>query len=151
MKTITLTLPPAISANLYWRTRVAGKIAMTYVSSEANAYKAKVAAIIRAAGVKQPFPGRVAITLAMYPHRPQDWKLRQRKLGAAWDDSVRCIDLDNASKVVLDSIKGLLMIDDGWPVRDIRLMRMEPDDGPARVVVTVTAIEVEQPQMELCA
>lgn len=154
MKSISLTLPYPISANRYWASRVitpkGGKpTAMPYVTSEARTYKAQVLALARAAGLKV-IPGRIALDVKLYPHRPLDWKTRQRKLGAAWDDSVQCIDLDNANKVLLDALKGVVMEDDKW-VRTIISQRMEPDDGPARVVVTVTAIEVEQPQMELCA
>ncbi|MES2346270.1 MAG: RusA family crossover junction endodeoxyribonuclease [Pseudomonadota bacterium] len=148
MNTITVTLPPAVSANVYWRTRVVKKIAMTYVSAEAKAFKAEVAALLRAAGVVNPFPGRVAVSLRMYPHRPLDWQKRQRTLGASWDDGVRSIDLDNSIKVTLDAMKGIAFVDDVW-VRQITAERMEPDALPARVVVTVTAIPTAQPQMEL--
>lgn len=147
MKAFTVTLPPAVSANVYWRTRVVKKIAMTYVSAEAKAFKAQVAQLLAAAGVTKPFPGRVAVSLQMYPHRPLDWKKRQRDLGAAWDDGVRSIDLDNSIKVTLDAMKGIAFVDDVW-VREISARRMEPD-GEARVVVTVTAIATVQPQLSL--
>jgi crossover junction endodeoxyribonuclease RusA len=144
MRAITVTLPPAVSANVYWRTRVAGKRAMTYVSAEAKAFKAEVQQRLRAVGLTAPISGRVAVTLFMYPHRPLDWQRRQRQAGAAWDDSVRSIDLDNAIKVTLDAMKGLAFDDDVW-VRQIHAARMEPD-GEARVVVTITPIETAQPQ-----
>lgn len=148
MKTITVTLPPAVSANIYWRTRVVKKIAMTYVSAEAKAFKAQVLQLLRAAGVTEPFQGRVAVALKMYPHRPLDWQKRQRTLGAEWDDGVRSIDLDNSIKVTLDAMKGIAFVDDVW-VRQITAERMEPDALPARVVVTVTAIATDKPQLEL--
>jgi len=147
MTTITVTLPPPVSANVYWRTRVVKNMAMTYVSAEAKAFKAQVAHVLRAAGLAKPIPGRVAVTLKLYPHRPLDWKTRQRKLGAAWDDGVRSIDLDNSIKVTLDAMKGVAFDDDVW-VRQIAAERMEPD-GEARVVVTITAMQVAQPQADL--
>lgn len=147
MNTITVTLPPPVSANVYWRTRVVKNMAMTYVSAEAKAFKAQVLALLRAAGVTEPFPGRVAVALKMYPHRPLDWQKRQKKLGAAWDDGVRSIDLDNSIKVTLDAMKGVAFVDDVW-VRQIAAERMEPD-GEARVVVTITAMATAQPQMAL--
>ena len=49
-KPIRLKLPYPISANRYWRTRVAGKIAVTYVSAEAKSYKSIVAWMATAAG-----------------------------------------------------------------------------------------------------
>lgn len=151
---ITVALPYPISANRYWRTRVikpkAGPaIVSTYVSPEAKAYKEQVGWLLRAAGVRKPVEGRVAIAYTLYPHRPQDWQARQRKLGAAWDDTVQCLDLDNAQKVLLDSLKGIAFEDDAW-VRRIEARRAEPD-GEARIVVTITAINTEQPQAALFA
>lgn len=151
---ITVTLPYPISANRYWRSRVikprsGPEIVSTYVSAEAKAYKQEVGWLLRAAGVRQPIAGRVAVAYTLYPHRPQDWKTRQRKLGATWDDSVQCIDLDNAQKVLLDALKGLAFEDDAW-VRRITAERAEPD-GEARVVVTITPIVVAQPQVGLFA
>lgn len=147
MNTITVTLPPPVSANLYWRTRVVKNMAMTYVSKEAQVFKAQVLQLLRAAGVDEPFPGRVAVKLQLYPHRPLDWQKRQKKLGAAWDDGVRSIDLDNSIKVTLDAMKGVAFLDDVW-VREIAATRMEPD-GEARVVVTITEMAAAQPQIAL--
>lgn len=115
---ITLILPYPISANRYWATRtVPAKgarkaMAMTYVTPEAKAYKSTVEAICAAAGVRRPLPGCVRIDVQLFPHRPLDWKTRQRKLGAAWDDGVQCLDLDNANKVLLDALKGVAIEDD---------------------------------------
>lgn len=147
MNSITVTLPPPVSANVYWRTRVVKNMAMTYVSKEAKDFKAAVLQLLRAAGVTEPFPGRVAVSMQLYPHRPLDWKARQKKLGAAWDDGVRSIDLDNSIKVTLDAMKGVAFVDDVW-VRQIAAERMEPD-GEARVVVTITAMATAQPQIAL--
>jgi len=150
---ITLTLPYPISANRYWATRtVPAKgarkaMAMTYVTPEAKAYKANVEAICVAAGIRRPLFGRVAIAVQLFPHRPLDWQTRQRKLGPAWDDGVQCLDLDNANKVLLDSLKDVAIEDDKW-VRRLTAERMEPD-GEARVVVTITPLAVEQPQAVL--
>ena len=153
MNQITLTLPYPISANRYWATRtVPAKgarkaMALTYVTPEAKAYKAEVEALCVAAGVRRPLPGRVRIDVQLYPHRPVDWQARQRKLGAAWDDGVQCLDLDNANKVLLDALKDVAIEDDKW-VRRLTSERMEPD-GEARVVVTITAMPVAQPQADL--
>jgi crossover junction endodeoxyribonuclease RusA len=154
MKTITLTVPYPISANRYWATRTVtpkGKrpMAMTYVTPEAKAYKATVEAICRAAGIRKPLLGRVQLDVQLFPHRPLDWQARQRKLGAAWDDGVQCLDLDNANKVLLDALKEVAIEDDKW-VRRIVSERMEPD-GQARLVVTITAIAAAQPQADLLA
>jgi Holliday junction resolvase RusA-like endonuclease len=153
MNTITLTLPYPISANRYWATRTVtpkGKkpMAMTYVTPEAKAFKAEVMQLVRAAGVVAPIIGRVQLEIKLYPHRPLDWQKRQRQAGAAWDDSVQCIDLGNAEKVLSDALKDLVMEDDRW-IRKIISERMEPDALPARVVVTVSAMPKEVVNEEL--
>lgn len=156
MKPITLVLPYPVSANAYWATRIipANRLkqkpamAITYVTKEAEAYKTEVGWKIRAAGLLQPITGRVQIDVRLYPARPQDWQKRQRQEGAAWDDTVRCIDLDNANKVLLDALKGVAIEDDKW-VRRIVAERMEPDAEGARVVLTITPLAVVQPQAGL--
>jgi crossover junction endodeoxyribonuclease RusA len=134
---ITLTLPWPVSANRYWRTRVVKNIAMTYVSTEAKQYKSEVAWLAKKAGIRSPMHGRVSISYQLFPNRPQDYATRIRKFGDAWDDTVMCIDLDNAQKVMLDAMKGVVFDDDKW-VRRITAERMKPDEHGARLVVTVT-------------
>jgi crossover junction endodeoxyribonuclease RusA len=145
---IIVTLPYPISANRYWRTRVISpSIISTYVSAEAKAYKEQVGWLLRGAGVRAPIEGRIAIAYTLYPHRPLDWQTRQRKLGDAWQDTVRCIDLDNAQKVLIDALKGIAFEDDSW-VREINAKRAEPD-GEARIVVSIASVSTEQPQAAL--
>ena len=153
MKTVSLSLPYPISANAYWGSRVVtpkgGRaMALTFVTHEARSYKAQVLALARAAGITAPITGRVQLEIWLYPGRPQDWKVRQRKLGPHWDTDVRCIDLDNANKVLLDAMKDVVMADDKFVFR-IASQRMEPDDKPARVVVRISAIETPVVQAEL--
>ena len=135
---ITLILPYPLSANRYWRSRVVKGISMTYVSAEAKAYKSTVCGLAKIAGIKRPIEGRVAIDIRLYPNRPQDWQKRVRIDPLAWDDTVQCLDLDNANKVLFDALKGVAITDDKW-VRRITSERMEPD-GEARMVVTITPI-----------
>lgn len=142
---VTLTLPYPVSANVYWRTRVVaarGKraMAMTYVSPEAKAYKQEVALLARVAGVRSPIKGRVQLEIKLYPHRPLDWAKRERLHGASWDDTVQCIDLGNAEKVLSDALKDIVMEDDKW-IRRIVSERMPPDEHGARVVVIVTSMQ----------
>lgn len=139
---ITLTLPYPISANRYWGERIVparnGKPAFVhrYVTPEARAYREQVAWHAKAAGVRQPLKGRVFVGLQLYPHRPLDWATRMRKHGEAWEDSVQCIDLDNARKVLLDALNGVAFEDDGRIWGDGG-ERMEPDEHGSRVVVTI--------------
>jgi crossover junction endodeoxyribonuclease RusA len=124
-----------------------GKRIMTAPSKEAKAYKAEVALMLRAAGVREPIAGRVHVHIDLYPQRPLDWQKRMHKDGAAWDDSVRCLDLDNARKVLYDALNGIAIVDDAWIWSD-SATRKEPD-GDARVVLTITPIFIESPQPAL--
>lgn len=138
---IRLTLPYPISANRYWRNVTIPGRTMLVPTREAKDFKEQVGWLCRAAGVKAPIAGRVAITIRLYPARPLDWAKRQRTQGQTWDDSVRCIDLDNANKVLLDSLKGVAIEDDRW-VRSLHCDRMEPDEKGARVEMTIEALAV---------
>lgn len=139
---ITLTLPYPISANRYWQTRIikvgAQSRAMTYVSTEAKAFKEQVGWLAKAAGVLKPILGRVAISYTLHPHCPQDALRRMKRDPYTWDDTVQCIDLDNAQKVLLDALKGVAIEDDKW-VRRITAERGMPVDG-GKLVVTITPI-----------
>lgn len=139
---IELTLPYPISANRYWRSFVPRGHARAIVtlSDEAKAYKESVGWLVKKAGIRSPIPGRVAVEIQLYPQRPQDWARRARKDPQAWDDTVQCLDLDNANKVLLDALKGLAIDDDKW-VRRIVAERMEPD-GEARVVIRITPLAI---------
>lgn len=142
---ITLVLPYPVSANRYWATRVIKRkgsprpTAMTYVTQEAEDYKRQVGLLALEAGVRSPITGRVRITMRLYPARPQDWARRARKEPDSWDDSVMCLDLDNARKVVYDALKGVAIEDDKW-VRSDAAERCEPDELGARVVVTIEPV-----------
>lgn len=147
VKPITLTLPYPISANRYWVSFPLAGRTMTAPSKEAKKYKAEVAKLAMLAGIRKPIFGRVQIDIKLYPHRPLDWQKRMKRDGAAWDDTVQCLDLDNARKVLYDSLKGVAIEDDKWVRRDTG-ERMEPD-GEARVVVTITPMPVHQPQASI--
>lgn len=139
---IHLTLPPAISANRYWATRIVtprgGKpFVSTYVTPEAKQYRESVAWLLKAKGIRQPMPGRVQLDILMYPHRPQDFKKRMRDMGDDWDTTVQRIDADNCIKVVADSLKDLAFGDDKCISR-VTCEVMEPDGREACVVVTIS-------------
>lgn len=148
----TLSLPYPISANRYWQTRIiklrgsTKPTAMTYVSKEAQEYKALVAKLAMAAGVRTPIDGRVAVTYTLHPHRPLDAHRREKRDPLGWEDTVQCIDLDNAQKVLLDALKGVAFGDDKW-VREIVAKRGEPVEG-GKLVVTITPLAVSVAQAE---
>lgn len=144
MNSISLNLPYPISANRYWATRIIkmkGALkptAMTYVTPEAKAFKDLVHKLAADAGVRGPINGRVAIAYILHPHCPLDAHRRMKRDPVGWEDTVQCIDLDNAQKVLLDSLKGVVIEDDKW-VREISAKRGTPVDG-GKLVVTVTPI-----------
>lgn len=152
---IELTLPYPISANRYWRSFMPkGHVRpIVTLSDEAKLYKESVGWIVKKAGIREPIVGRVSLEIRLYPKRPLDWAKRAQLNPFTWDDDVMCLDLDNANKVLLDSLKGIAIEDDRW-VRRIVAERMEPD-GEARVVVTIRPLALPvSPQaslLEACA
>lgn len=125
----TLTLPYPVSANVYWRSFIVGKgnarrVAVT-VSPEAVAYRREVVLRLKLAGIRKPLAGRVALSVTLHPQSPLDAVRRMRKLGDAWEDGVRSIDLDNALKVLIDAMKGRAYADDKFVWR-IEAERGEP-------------------------
>ena len=145
---IVLVLPYPLSANRYWRPVPIGGHITIVPTKEAKAYKADVQALALRSGIRKPIAGRVNVHLALYPQRPQDWQKRAKLDPLTWDDTVRCIDLDNARKVLYDALKGVAFVDDNRIFEDSG-KRMEPD-GEARVVVTITPLALPaHPQAEL--
>ena len=123
---ITLVLPYPPSANRYWRHRAMPRGGIqTYVSKDGKEFRESVHWLLRGAGVRKPLQGRIGIAYTLYPNRPQDYRTRMRKLGEAWQDTVQCIDLDNAQKALLDALKGVAFEDDAW-VRQIQAVRAGP-------------------------
>ncbi len=149
-----VTLPKPISANVYWRTRTYYDKetkewrAMTYVSADAKQYKESAAWLLAAAGVRSPYVGRVAAHIAYYPHRPKDYKTRQRKDPLYWADTVARLDLDNCRKVLTDALSGVAFVDDKCIWMDGGEV-MEPDGRDTCVVLTLWPLVLEAPQATL--
>jgi crossover junction endodeoxyribonuclease RusA len=140
---IELTLPYPISANRYWRSFVpkGHSRAIVTLSDEAKAFKQEVGWLALKAGVRQPIDVRSEIFIRVWPNRPQDWAKRAARNPFTWDDDVQCIDGDNAIKVLLDALKGVVIVDDSrryaWRTT---VEHQEPDAGGARTVVTITPL-----------
>jgi len=90
---VSLTLPWPPSANRYWRSLTIGGRARVVLSKEARDYKRATAAL----AVPAPIDGPVKLTLRMF--RP-----------------ARRGDLDNAIKVAVDSIQGVVFANDSQVV-----------------------------------
>jgi crossover junction endodeoxyribonuclease RusA len=138
---VTLTLPYPVSANIYWRSFLpkGGKRALVVLSDVAKAYKRTAHQLAMVAGVRTPITGRVALNITLHPPRPKDAAKRALKQPGTWDEDVRSIDLDNALKVTIDCLKGVVIDDDKW-VWKIEASRGQPVENGA-VVVVVTPIQ----------
>lgn len=145
---ITLTLPYPISANRYWRPVHLGKHVTIVPTKEAKDFREKIGWLCKAAGVKKPLSGRVKVHLQLWPNRPLDYKKRMREHGATWDDTVQCIDLTNAEKVLLDALNGLAFEDDKR-IWQYSAERMEPDEKGARVVLRIEQLAAPVVQGDL--
>lgn len=93
-------LPYPISMNRYWRTRVVGRHAVTYVSAEAMIYKRAAGWIAKAARVRV-IDGDVSVSYILHP-----------KITKSGKPSKVRIDLDNALKVCNDALNGIAWEDD---------------------------------------
>lgn len=112
---VEVQLPYPPSTNRYWRT-FKGR---TYVSSEATAYKQAVKLLL---GHPEPYDGRVALHVTLHP------KLTSKGLA-----SKVCLDIDNSIKILLDSLQGILIVDDKQ-VRELHAIYGEPvHDGAVTV------------------
>lgn len=113
-----LVLPYPVSANRYWRTVVNRKTerAMTFVSKEAEAFKEECAWRAKEQGCRAPIEGLVELRIRLVP-----------KNGV-------CMDLDNALKVTIDALKGIVYADDSQVYR-IEAERVDADPTGARLEV----------------
>ena len=150
-KGVTLVLPYPVSANRYWRTYQpkGHRVPVTVVSREARDYKAAVERIARENGIWTPLSGRVEVVYRLFPRCPKDWRKRIRLDPVCWDDSVQCIDLDNAQKVLFDAMKGVVFVDDDRVFRIVG-ERVAPDEFGARVEVMVRGRDVDAKATAVC-
>jgi crossover junction endodeoxyribonuclease RusA len=117
---IALVLPYPVSANRYWRSFVprGHKRAIVCLSDDAKAFKREVGWIAREAGVTVPFVGTVELHIRLVPKNRV------------------CMDLDNALKVTIDALKGIVYADDAQVYR-IVAERADPDPTGARTEVSI--------------
>ena len=121
---IHLCLPYPVSANRYWRhitRKIRGRLqAVVVVSDQALAYRERVAWMCNAEKVK-PLNGDVQVVFRLYPNKG------------------RCMDVDNAQKVTLDSLQGFAFRNDSQ-VADVRTIRMARDEKGGRIEVDIREI-----------
>ena len=119
---VRLKLPYPVSANRYWRIWRNKAVR----SAEATAYKSVVRRIAQEAGV-MPSEGSVAVCLRLIPKANKD--------GSA---SKTVIDLDNALKVTLDALQGIIYENDKQVRRIVAEYGSEPVAGGG------LAVEIEE-------
>lgn len=122
---VRLKLPYPVSANRYWRIWRNKAVR----SAEATAYKSVVRRIAQEAGV-MPSEGSVAVCLRLIPKANKD--------GGA---NKTVIDLDNALKVTLDALQGIIYENDKQVRRIVAEYGSEPVAGGA---LTVEIEELEE-------
>lgn len=95
-RAVTLKLPYPVSANRYWISFYAKnmKRVITGVTKEAEAFKEECGWRAKAAGVRTPFTCHVELRVRLVP------------------ENKVCMDLDNALKVTVDALKGIVYADD---------------------------------------
>ena len=119
-----LVLPYPVSANRYWRTftyldKVTRKPkAVTVPSEEAKTFKAEAGWRAKEAGCRAPLSGPVEVRFILVPANRV------------------CMDLDNALKVSIDALKGIVFTDDSQVYRLVAV-RAEPDAKGARLEVEI--------------
>lgn len=118
-------LPYPVSANRYWSTfpyldrKTRKPKAVTVPTSEAKAFKEEAGWRAKAAGIRAPLTGPVEVRFRLVPANRV------------------CMDLDNALKVSIDALKGIVFDDDSQVYR-IVAERADPDPaGGARLEVEV--------------
>lgn len=119
---VRLKLPYPVSANRYWRIWRNRAVR----SAEAAAYKEIVRRIAQEAGV-MPSEGFVAVRLRLIPKANKD--------GSA---NKTVIDLDNALKVTLDALQGIIYENDKQVRRIVAEYGSEPVAGGG------LAVEIEE-------
>lgn len=139
---IELVLPYPVSANRYWRRYLpkGHRSPVTTLSSEARFYKRDVGKIAQLAGIERPLCGRLKFEYALSPKCPKDAARRMKRDPGSWDDSVQCIDLDNAQKVLIDALEGIAYPDDRM-IWKIVGERIKPEDENGKVYVRITPVD----------
>lgn len=124
-----LILPYPVSANRYWISFYAPKAkrVFTGVTKEASAFKEECGWRARAAGCHEPFGGIVELRVALIP---------KNKV---------CMDLDNALKVTIDALKGIVYADDAQVYRLVA-DRRQPDEHGARLEIEILPLVLDEPQ-----
>lgn len=113
-----LILPYPPSANRYWR-HARGR---TFVSSHAIAYRADAMRLAKQSSA-QLLLAPISLSLVLHPVWSASWEKRRRV--DPHGHSCRCLDIDNAQKVLLDALQGIIYVNDNQIV-DLSISRGVP-------------------------
>jgi len=118
---VRLVLPYPVSANRYWISFYAPKAKRVFTgpTKEAEAFKEECGWRAKAAGVRSPFTGHVELRVRLVP------------------ENKVCMDLDNALKVTVDALKGIVYEDDDQVMRIVAERADADPMGGKRVEVEV--------------
>lgn len=128
---VSVALPVPPSTNRYWtplqvRDKKTGKMRSINVpSAAAKKYKADVRWRLQLEGVHTPTPILLSLEVVYFPHRPLDWQRRAKKDPQEWERTVQALDVDNVLKCLLDTLQGMVVIDDRQ-FFDVRVRRGTP-------------------------
>lgn len=120
-----IEMPYPISTNRYWRNFRGRPV----VSKEAKDYRREIALRTHQNGLYAPIDGPVRVDATLHPKKP----LKPSK------SEPRCIDIDNALKVMLDALQGIAYENDSQ-VREIHIKRGEPVEGGALIVTVAPRV-----------
>lgn len=134
---ILLPYPP--SANRYWRV-FRGRAVH---SAEAREYKDEVERLAREQRVI-PMATCVKVRITLMPVQPKD-HIKRAKADPKWGLSVRRIDIDNAGKVALDALQGIIYFNDRQ-ITDYRVRLGAPMPGGGLLVEWSVDEEWESPR-----
>lgn len=125
---VKLVLPYPVSANRYWISFWAKNLrrVITGVTKEAEAFKEECEWRARAAGVRVPLTGPVELRVRLVP------------------ENKVCMDLDNALKVTVDAMKGIVYADDDQIYR-IVAERGNADPTGKHVEIEVLPYQIPMP------
>ena len=118
-KYIRLVLPFPPSINSYWKHRVAGKIAIVYLSKEAIKFRQDVRLTVR---FDEKFTERVRVTINLF------------------SPSKRSYDIDNRCKGILDSLTHIGLWNDDEQVDELIVKRGSVEKNNGFCVVEIEEI-----------
>lgn len=123
---VRFTIPGRLRGKGRPRTAVRGKFATIYTDAKTKSAEAEIRGIAqKAMGGRLRLEGAVSLSIMMHLQRPKGWSKRQR---ASQPIPVGRPDVDNCSKLLADSLNGVVFKDDAQ-ISLLIVGRMFAQDG----------------------